>query len=45
MIYDIDKKGTVLQPPEKGGKTALIQAGIIQTRVPVSNLRLLEESL
>ncbi len=43
LIYDIDKKGTVLQPPEKGGKTALIQAGIIQTRVPVSNLRLLEE--
>lgn len=43
LIFDIDKKGTVLQPPEKGGKTALVQAGIIQTRVPVANLRLLEE--
>ena len=43
LIYDIDKKGTVLQPPEKDGKTALVQAGIIQTRVPLSNLRLLNE--
>ena len=43
LIYDIDKKGTVLQPPEKDGKTALVQAGIIQTRVPVSNLRLVNE--
>lgn len=43
LIYDIDKKGTVLQPPDKDGKTALVQAGIIQTRVPVSNLRLLNE--
>ena len=45
LIYDIDKKGTVLQPPDKDGKTALVQAGIIQTRVPVSNLRLLNEKL
>ena len=43
LIYDIDKKGTILQPPDKDGKTALVQAGIIQTRVPVSNLRLLNE--
>lgn len=43
LIYDIDKRGTVLQPPDKDGKTALVQAGIIQTRVPVSNLRLLNE--
>lgn len=43
LIYDIDKKGTVLQPPDKDGKTALVQAGIIQTRVPLTNLRLLNE--
>ncbi len=43
LIYDIDKKGTVLQPPDKDGKTVLVQAGIIQTRVPLTNLRLLNE--
>ncbi|MFU0832989.1 MAG: Endonuclease MutS2 [Oscillospiraceae bacterium] len=43
LIFDIDKKGTVIRPPEDDSEEALIQAGILQTRVPVSNLRLLEE--
>lgn len=43
LIFDIDKKGTVIHPPEDNSGEALIQAGILQTRVPVSNLRLLEE--
>lgn len=43
LIFDIDKKGTVLRPPEGDSDEALIQAGILQTRVPVSNLRLLKE--
>jgi DNA mismatch repair protein MutS2 len=43
LIFDIDKKGTVIRPPEGESGEALIQAGILQTRVPVSNLRLLEE--
>lgn len=43
LIFDIDKKGTVIRPPEGESGEALIQAGILQTRVPASNLRLLEE--
>ncbi|MCI1966714.1 MAG: endonuclease MutS2 [Oscillospiraceae bacterium] len=43
LIFDIDKKGTVLRPPEGNSKEVLVQAGILQTRVPVSNLRLLNE--
>lgn len=43
LIFDIDKKGTVIRPPEDDSGEALIQAGILQTRVPVSNLRLLDE--
>ncbi len=42
LIYDIDKKAVVLEVPENG-KNVLVQAGILQTRVPVSNLRLLKE--
>lgn len=42
LIYDIDKKATVLEPAKDG--TALVQAGIIKTRVDVTNLRLLGES-
>ena len=45
LIFDIDKKGTVIRPPEGESGEALIQAGILQTRVPVSNLRLLQEKL
>lgn len=40
LIFDIDKKATVLEE-EKGGNV-LVQAGIIKTRVPVKNLRLLK---
>lgn len=41
LIFDIDKKATVLQLPDSTGKV-LVQAGIIKTRVDVSNLRLLK---
>ncbi len=40
LIFDIDKKAVVLEAPRDG--QALVQAGIIKTRVPVENLRLLE---
>ncbi len=43
LIFDIDKKGVVLEPPCGSSKEVLVQAGIIQTRVPVSNLRLIKE--
>lgn len=43
LIYDIDKQGTVLQLPEGNGQNVLVQAGIIQTRVPLANLRLVQE--
>lgn len=43
LIFDIDKQATVLQLPEGNSKNVLVQAGIIQTRVPVSNLRLVGE--
>ena len=38
IIYDIDKSATVLEEPKDG--SVLVQAGIIKTRVPLSNLRL-----
>ena len=41
MIFDIDKKGTVLALPDNSGQVT-VQAGIIKTKVPLSNLRLLE---
>ena len=41
LIVDIDKKGVVLETPNDVDKV-LVQAGIIKTRVPVKNLRLLE---
>ena len=40
LIFDIDKKGTVLEINNEAN-CALIQAGIIKTKVPISNLRLL----
>jgi DNA mismatch repair protein MutS2 len=43
LIYDIDKKGTVLRAPDGNSGEVLVQAGIVQTRVPLSNLRLVEE--
>lgn len=42
LIYDIDKEGTVLELPEGNSQNVLIQAGIIKTRVPLSNLRLIK---
>lgn len=41
LIYDIDKNATVLEAPKDG--SVLVQAGIIKTRVPLANLRLLGE--
>ena len=41
LIVDIDKKAVVLAEPEKD--SVLVQAGIIKTRVKLSNLRLLEQ--
>ncbi len=43
LIYDIDKKATVLRLPSKDSNDILVQAGILQTHVPLSNLRLLKE--
>lgn len=40
LIFDIDKKATVL---ETGKDSVLVQAGIIKTRVPLDNLRLLKQ--
>ena len=40
LIFDIDKKGTVL---EVGKDSVLVQAGIIKTRVSIDNLRLLKQ--
>ena len=41
LIYDIDKDATVLEEPKDG--MVLVQAGIIKTRVPLSNLRLMSK--
>ena len=41
LIFDIDKNGTVLELPDKSGKV-LVQAGIMQMRVKLDNLRLIE---
>lgn len=41
LIFDIDKNATIIELPDNTGKV-LVQAGIIRTRVDVSNLRLLE---
>ena len=42
LIFDIDKKATVLALPDASGQVE-VQAGIIRTRVPQSNLRLIEK--
>lgn len=39
VIFDINKAATVLSVDEESG-TAFVQAGIIKTKVPISNLRL-----
>lgn len=43
LIFDIDKKAVVTELPQNGDQVT-VQAGIIKTRVPLSNLRLLEEA-
>ena len=42
LIFDIDKKGTVLEI-SSDEKMITVQAGIIKTRLPIDNLRLLSE--
>lgn len=42
LIVDLDKSATVLEEEDTSGNV-LVQAGIIKTRVPVENLRLLEK--
>jgi DNA mismatch repair protein MutS2 len=42
QIYDIDKEGTVIKPVDKNGMV-LVQSGILKTRVPIGNLRLIEK--
>lgn len=42
LIFDIDKKAVVLEEPKNN--VVLVQAGIIKTKVQISNLRLLEEN-
>lgn len=41
LVVDINKTGTVLQVPDNAGNV-LVQAGLIKSRVAISNLRLLE---
>lgn len=43
LIFDLDKKATVLELPDKSDNV-LVQAGIIKTRVSLKNLRLLKSS-
>lgn len=40
LIYDLNKKATVLELPADGSGPVLVQAGVIRTRVPLKNLRL-----
>ena len=42
LIFDIDKKGTVMDVNDKSDEVT-VQSGIIKTRVPISNIRLLNE--
>ncbi len=42
LIFDIDKKGIVIEEEDSSGKV-FVQAGIMKVRVPIENLRLLEE--
>lgn len=44
LIFDIDKKGTVLNVSSDGDMVT-VQAGLIKTRVPVANIRLLNEAV
>lgn len=42
LIVNLNRKGTVIAPPDKDGE-AVIQAGIIKINVHVSNLKLIDE--
>ncbi len=42
LIFDIDKKATVIGLPDSAGQVE-VQAGIMKIRVPLSNLRLMEQ--
>ncbi|MDF2567446.1 MAG: endonuclease MutS2, partial [Oscillospiraceae bacterium] len=42
LIFDIDKKGTVLSLPDKS-ENVMVQAGIMKIRVSMKNLRLIED--
>lgn len=42
LVIDIDKKATVLETPAENASTVLVQAGIIKTRTPLKNLKLIE---
>lgn len=42
QIIDLNRKGTVISPPDKDGE-AVIQAGILKINVHVSNLKLVDE--
>lgn len=42
LIVNLNKKGTVVTPPDKDGE-AVIQAGIMKVNVHVTNLKLIEE--
>ena len=41
LLYDIDKEATVLEEPKDG--MVLVQAGIIKTRAPLHNIRLMSK--
>ncbi len=43
LIFDIDKKATLLETPKENDTQVLVQAGVIKTRVKISNLRLLKD--
>lgn len=43
LIYDIDKKATLLETPKEGDTQVMVQAGVIKTRVKLSNLRLMKD--
>jgi DNA mismatch repair protein MutS2 len=44
LLVDIDKKGTLLNLPDKSGN-CLVQVGLMKTKTKQANLRLIEEKL
>ncbi len=43
LVYDIDKKATVLEAPAKDARFVRVQMGIMKSNVEISRLRLLKE--